>query len=377
MREEEETEGGSMNVAIIDLVAQYKTIEKEVDEAVKQVFTNCHFVLGEALEQFERMLAEFSGVKHALGVTSGTDALFLSLFTLGVGEGDEVITTPFTFGATAEVIALLKAKPVFADIDAETFNIDIGAVEQAITERTKVMLPVHLYGLCADMDGIMALARERDLKVVEDAAQAVGSKIGSEKAGSFGDSTGLSFYPTKNLGAAGDGGAVLTNDDEIYETIKALRVHGIQRKYHYERIGFNNRLDTIQAAILSVKLKHLDAWNERRRQIAALYSAGLKEYVKVPVEPEGFHSVYHQYTIRTDKREQLMEHLRKQGVGAAIHYPVPLHLQPAFAYLEYKKGDFPEAEKAAEEVLSLPVHPELTDEQVGYVIEQIVSFFSA
>lgn len=365
-----------MNVPTIDLVAQYRTIEREIDDAVKGVFSRSHFVLGEELEQFEEKIAGFTGVKHALGVTSGTDALFLSLFALGVGEGDEVITTPFTFGATAEVIALLKAKPVFVDIDPRTFNIDTRAIEKAITERTRVILPVHLYGLCADMEAIMALARKHDLKVIEDAAQAVGSRIGAQRAGCFGDSTGLSFYPTKNLGAAGDGGAVLTNDDALYEIIKVLRVHGIKTKYHYERIGFNNRLDTIQAAVLSVKLHHLEAWNERRREIAVYYSDALKGYVDVPVEPEGFHSVYHQYTVRTDKREELMEYLKKKEIGVAIHYPVPLHLQPAFSYLEYKKGDFPEAERAADEVLSLPVYPELTDEQIAYVIEQVMSFFS-
>jgi dTDP-4-amino-4,6-dideoxygalactose transaminase len=365
-----------MRIPTIDLVAQYRTIEEEVDRAVKRVFTHSHFVLGSELEQFEEKLARYAGVKHALGVSSGTDALFLSLFALGVEGGDEVITTPFTFGATAEVVALLKAKPVFVDIDPETFNIDAGGIEKVITERSRAILPVHLYGLCADMDAINEIAQRNDLKVIEDAAQAVGSQIGDKKAGCFGDITGLSFYPTKNLGAAGDGGALLTNDDGLYEKIKILRVHGIKEKYQYEIVGFNNRLDALQAAVLTVKLDHLDGWNERRREIAAIYSDGLKNHVKVPVEPQGFYSVYHQYTIRTDRRERLKEHLEKHDIGTAVHYPLPLHLQPAFSYLNYKKGDFPEAERAAEEVLSLPMYPELTDEQVGYVIEKVVLFFN-
>lgn len=365
-----------MRIPTIDLVAQYRSIEQEIDDAVKRVFTNSNFVLGREVEQFEEKLARYIGVKHAIGVASGTDALFLSLFMLGIGEGDEVITTPFTFGATAEVVALLKGKPVFVDIDPETFNIDTEAIKGAITGRSKAILPVHLYGLCAEMEAIMLLARQHHLKVVEDAAQAVGSRIGSSRAGCFGDIAGLSFYPTKNLGAAGDGGAVLTNDDEWCERIRILRVHGIDDKYHYQMLGFNNRLDAVQAAVLSVKLDHLDAWNERRRAIATHYTDALKDHVRVPVEPAGFHSIYHQYTIRTDRRDELKDYLAKKGIGAAIHYPAPLHLQPAFAYLGHTRGDFPVAERAAAEVLSLPLYPELTDEQVAYVAEQTVSFFS-
>jgi dTDP-4-amino-4,6-dideoxygalactose transaminase len=364
-----------MQIPTIDLVAQYRSIQKEIDDTVKRVFSHSHFVLGEELGRFEERLARYIGVKYALGVASGTDALFLSLFALGVKEGDEVITTPFTFGATAEVVALLKAKPVFVDIDAETFNIDIERIEDAVSDRTRAIIPVHLYGLCADMHGINEVARRHNLKVIEDAAQAVGSRIGSKKAGCFGHVTGLSFYPTKNLGAAGDGGAILSDDEALFERIKILRVHGIEEKYHYRIIGFNNRLDTVQAAVLLVKLDHLDAWNGRRREIARRYTEGLKAFVKVPVEPEGFHSVYHQYTIRTERREELKEYLGNHGVGAAIHYPAPLHLQPAFSYLDHKKGDFPEAEKAAQEVLSLPMYPELSDEQVSYVIAQVNSFF--
>jgi dTDP-4-amino-4,6-dideoxygalactose transaminase len=364
-----------MQVPTIDLVAQYRTIEKEIDAAVKRVFAHSHFVLGKELEQFEEKLTRYIGVKHALGVASGTDALFLSLFTLGVEAGDEVITTPFTFGATAEAIALLKAKPVFVDINPETFNIDTERIEEAITDRTKAILPVHLYGLCADMERLMRIAQKHNLKVIEDAAQAVGSRIGSIKAGCFGDITGLSFYPTKNLGAAGDGGAILTNDEGLYERMKILRVHGINEKYHYQIIGFNNRLDALQAAVLGVKLDHLDGWNERRREIASHYTDALKDLVKVPAEPADFYSVYHQYTIRTDRRDQLKEHLAKKEIGAAIHYPAPLHLQPAFSYLGHKQGDFPEAERAATEVLSLPLYPELSDEQVAHVAEQTASFF--
>ncbi len=364
-----------MHVPIIDLITQYENLKKEIDEAVTKVFAHSHFVFGKELETFENELSQYTGSKYALGVANGTDALLLSLFAMGIKEGDEVLTTPFTFIATAEVIALLRAKPVFVDVEEKTLNINPELIDEKITIRTKAILPVHLYGQCADMGSIMDIARKKNVYVVEDAAQAIGAQIQDKKAGSFGDSAGLSFFPTKNLGAAGDGGAILTDDRKLCETIKLLRVHGSDRKYYHSTIGFNNRLDVIQAALLSVKLKYLDSWNEKRRAIASRYTAALKQWVRTPFEPEGYYSVYHQYTIRTPARDQLKRFLEEQGISSAIHYPVAIHLQPAFSHLGYKKGDFPVTEKATEEVLSLPMYPELTDEQVTYVIEQAVSFF--
>lgn len=365
-----------MQVPIIDLVSQYKNLEKEIDNAVKRVFSHSYFVFGKELESFEEQLSKYAGTKFALGVANGTDALLLSLYALGIKEGDEVITTPFTFISTAEVIALLRAKPVFVDVEEESLNIDPNLIEKAITERTKAILPVHLFGLCADMKSIMDIAQKHNLKVVEDAAQAIGATLHDKMAGGLGDIAGFSFFPTKNLGAAGDAGAILTNDEKLYEKIRLLRVHGSHRKYYHKFIGFNNRLDAIQAALLSVKLKYVDSWNERRREIAAKYTSLLNTYVKTPSEPEGYYSVYHQYTIRTEERDRLKAFMNERGVSTAIHYPLPLHLQLAFEYLGYKKGDFPVAEKACGEVLSLPVYPELTDEMVDYVIETILGFFS-
>lgn len=365
-----------MQVPIIDLVSQYKNLEKEIDNAVKRVFSHSYFVFGKELESFEEQLSKYAGTKFALGVANGTDALLLSLYALGIKEGDEVITTPFTFISTAEVIALLRAKPVFVDVEEESLNVDPNLIEKAITERTKAILPVHLFGLCADMKSIMDIAQKHNLKVVEDAAQAIGATLYDKMAGGLGDIAGFSFFPTKNLGAAGDAGAILTNDEKLYEKIRLLRVHGSHKKYYHQFIGFNNRLDAIQAALLSVKLKYVDSWNERRREIAAKYTSLLNTYVKTPSEPEGYYSVYHQYTIRTEERDRLKAFMNERGVSTAIHYPLPLHLQLAFEYLGYKKGDFPVAEKACGEVLSLPVYPELTDEMVDYVIETISGFFS-
>ncbi len=365
-----------MQVPIIDLVSQYKNLEKEIDNAVKRVFSHSYFVFGKELESFEEQLSKYAGTKFALGVANGTDALLLSLYALGIKEGDEVITTPFTFISTAEVIALLRAKPVFVDVEEESLNIDPNLIEKAITERTKVILPVHLFGLCADMKSIIDIAQKHNLKVVEDAAQAIGATLYDKMAGGLGDIAGFSFFPTKNLGAAGDAGAILTNDEKLYEKIRLLRVHGSHKKYYHQFIGFNNRLDAIQAALLSVKLKYVDSWNKRRREIAAKYTSSLNTYLKTPSEPEGYYSVYHQYTIRTGERDRLKAFMNERGVSTAIHYPLPLHLQLAFEYLGYKKGDFPVAEKACGEVLSLPVYPELTDEMVDYVIETISGFFS-
>jgi dTDP-4-amino-4,6-dideoxygalactose transaminase len=364
-----------MKVPIIDLVSQYKKLEEEIDGAVKKVFSHSYFVLGKELEEFENKLTEYIGTKFALGVSSGTDGLLLSLYTLGVKEGDEVITAPFTFMATAEAIVLLKARPVFVDIDEETMNLNADNIENALSEHTKVIIPVHLYGLCADMEAINIVATKHRVKVVEDAAQAIGATLNGKMAGGFGDTGVLSFFPTKNMGAAGDGGAILTNNEELHTMMKLLRVHGSGKKYYHDIIGFNSRLDVIQAAVLLVKLKYLDSWNERRREIASQYSKSLSQYVKTPREPDGYYSVFHQYTVRTNRRDELQRFLAEKGVSSAIHYPLPLHLQPALKYLGYRKGDFPVTEKAAKEVLSLPVYPELKDEHVEYIIDTVKHFF--
>lgn len=365
-----------MRIPIIDLVKQYKNIEKEIDKAVKRVLSHSQFVFGEELKCFEEKLAKYINTNYALGVSSGTDALLLALHSLGIKEGDEVITTPFTFISTAEVIVLLRAKPVFVDIEEETLNINPELIEPAITKNTKAILPVHIFGLCADMKRILKIADKYNLKIVEDAAQAIGAKFDNKMAGSFGDVAGLSFFPTKNLGGAGDGGAIVTNDKELYEKIKPLRVHGSEEKYYHNFVGFNNRLDAIQAAMLSVKINYIDTWNKRRREIIKRYNNELSEVVRTPVEPEGYYSVFHQYTIRTKDRDKLKEYLGEQGISTAIHYPLPLHVQQALKFLGYGKGDFPVAEKACNEVLSIPVYPEMTDEMVEYVIENILQFFT-
>ncbi len=364
-----------MQVPIVDLVSQYKNLKREIDEAINRVLSHAHFVFGKELETFESELAEFVGTEYALGVANGTDALLLSLYALDIKEGDEIITTPFTFFASTEVIAMLKAKPIFVDIKEDSFNINPELIENKITGRTKAILPVHLFGQCADMKHISQIASKHDLFIVEDAAQEIGAKFNGKMAGSFGNTAGLSFFPTKNLGACGDAGAILTNSRELYEKIKLLRIHGSVKKYYHQSIGFNNRLDAIQAAILSVKLKYLNTWNNRRHKIASKYNEALKDYVKTPAEKENYHSVYHQYTIMTDKRDKLKSYLQEKGVVSAIHYPIPLHLQAAFEYLGHKTGDFPVSEKAALQVFSLPVYPELTDDMVGYVIEKVSQFF--
>jgi dTDP-4-amino-4,6-dideoxygalactose transaminase len=291
-------------------------------------------------------------------------------------EGDEVITTPFTFFATSEVISLLKAKPVFVDIDSKTFNIDPDKIEDAITTKTKAVIPVHLFGQMAEMDDIEYLAEKYDLYIIEDACQAIGAEYKGRRAGSIGDTGCFSFFPTKNLGAFGDGGLITTNDEKLYEKIKLLRVHGSRKKYYHELIGHNSRLDEIQAAILRVKLKYLDNWIERRIEIAKIYSEGLKDLdVTVPEVKPYLRHVYHQYVIRTKHRDELQEYLSNKGIGTAIYYPLPLHLQECYKDLGYREGDLPEAEKASKEVIALPMWPELTNEEVNYIVESIREFF--
>lgn len=365
-----------MNVPLIDLGRQHNPIKRELMQAFEKVLDSNQFILGKEVKKFEEEVASYIGTKYAIGVSNCTNALLLSHKMLGIGPGDEVITPAFTFIATAEVIAILGAKPVFCDIDPKTYNIDPDKIPGVISNKTKAILPVHLYGQSADMDTIMKIAKDNNLKVVEDMAQAIGATYKGKKVGMFGDTACISFFPTKNLNALGDAGMILTNSEELAGKLRIIRVHGSSKKYHHDFIGYNERLDAIQAAFLRVKLKYLDEWNEGRRQIAHKYDEALKDVVQIPfVEPDNV-TIYHQYTIRTPKRDGLRQYLTEKGVGTAIHYPQPLHFQEALKYLGYKEGDFPEAEKAAKEVLSLPIHNTLTDEEVEYVITTIKKFFS-
>ncbi len=366
-----------MKVPLIDLKKHHAPIKKELMEAFENSLDSGQFILGKEVKEFEQEVASYVASKYGIGVSNCTNALMLSLKALGVGPGDEVIIPAFTFIATGEVISILGGKPVFCDIDPKTFNIDPNKIPQVTTEKTKVIIPVHLYGQSADMESIMGFAKEKNIKVVEDMAQAIGGKYKGKRIGVYGDAACISFFPTKNLNALGDGGMILTSDKELEEKLRIMRVHGASRKYYHDIIGYNERLDTIQAAFLRIKLKYLDEWNNQRRRIAEKYNTGLKEIVEVPyIEPDN-ESIYHQYTIRIQKRDELREFLSKKEIGSAIHYPLPLHFQKAFAYLNYKEGDFPKSEKAAKEVLSLPIQNTLTDEEVNYVISSIKEFFTS
>lgn len=366
-----------MKITSLDLKRQYESIREEVNKAVLEVIASQSFILGPFVESFEHSIAKFCCARHAIGVSSGTDAILLALMACGIKSGDEVITTPFTFFATAGSIARLGAVPVFVDIDPFTYNIDGDKIASVVSKKTKAILPVHLYGQCADMDTILKIAHANGLTVIEDAAQAIGSIHRGKKAGSFGNIGCFSFYPSKNLGGYGDGGLVTTNDDELAEFIKLLRVHGSKLKYYHSYIGINGRLDAIQAAVLSVKLKYLDGWSERRRLVASYYHEQLEELpIQLPkTAPHNIH-IFHQYVIATPKRDELMEYLKRQGIETAIYYPVPLHLQKCFEHLGYKKGDLPESEKASYETLALPIFPEITQEEQDYVVTHIRNFFS-
>jgi len=371
-------------IKFLDLIEQYKSIKREIDLALKRVLESGQFIGGEEVKSFEKEIAKFCKIKYAVSVNSGTDALFLSLKALGIKEGDEVITSPFTFIATAEIIANLGAKPVFVDINPETFNIDPSKIKKAITKKTKAIIPVHLFGRMAEMGEIMKIAKKYKLLVIEDAAQAIGAEqqIAKNKwqiAGSIGGVGCFSFFPTKNLGAYGDGGMVVTNNKKIADKIKLLRNHGSYPKEKYLNLilGTNSRLDTLQAAILRVKLKYLSRWSKKRAQIASYYNKLLKGTgdIATPVIGPNRNHIFHQYTIRTKYREQLKKYLKEKGIPTMIYYPLPLHLQPAFKYLKYKKGDFPEAEKVAQEVLSLPIYPELRRKGQDFIIRKIKEFY--
>ncbi len=365
-----------MKVPQIDLWAHHEPLMPEFAKALERVVKSNQFILGQEEKDFEAACAEYLNVKYAIGVGNGTDALGIALRALGVGAGDEVITTPFTFIATGEVIVALGAKPVFVDINPDTYNIDPAKLEAAITDKTKVILPVHLYGQAAEMDKITQIAKAHKLKTLEDAAQAFGSTYKTKRIGGLGDITIFSFFPTKNLGALGDGGLITTNDDELYEKCRLIRVHGSPKKYYHTLIGQNSRLDTLQAAFLKIKLNHIDTYNNARTANGKAYSDALAEVVKVPVIHPDCNHIYHQYTIRTSKRNELKTFLNESGIGIGIHYPTPLHLQPVLSYLKLPEGSFPQAESAAKEVMSLPVYPELSSEQRAYVIDKIREFFS-
>ena len=365
-----------MKVPILDLKAQYAAIKDEINLAINQVCESQFFCLGPALAEFEEKIAEYCQSKYAIGLSSGSDALLVSLMALEIKPGDEVITSPFTFFATAGSVARLGAKPVFVDIDPDSYNIDPALIEEKITEKTRVIIPVHLFGQIARMKPIMEIAERHDLDVIEDAAQSIGATQNGKKCGNFGLCGCFSFYPTKNLGGFGDGGLVTTNDESFAEKIKTLRDHGQKPRYFYKILGGNFRLDCIQAAVLSVKLKYLDEWNDKRRQNAVLYDnffAGSE--VKPPQIDSNNVSIYHQYTVTVPKRDRLQEYLAEKEIGSAIFYPHPLHLQECFKQLGYNKGDFPVAERLCEDVLSLPIYPELKKEQIEYVANAILEFY--
>lgn len=366
-----------MKVPFLDLKRQYATIKKEIDEAVFSVLSNTQFILGPEVKSFEEKVAAYCGTKFAIGVASGTDALLLSLRACGVKPGDEVITTSFSFFASAGVISRLGANPVFVDIDAETYNINPDQIEKKISQKTKAVMPVHLFGQCADMDPLLDIAKRHKLKVVEDAAQAIGAEYKGRKAGTIGDFGCFSFFPSKNLGGAGDGGMVVTNDPEMAEMIRILRVHGSKPKYYHSTVGYNSRLDTIQAAILGVKLKYLDDWTKKRRKHAEVYNSAFKDLDMISPKEKSFnYHIYNQYTIAVKNRDELRKYLKEKEIGHDSYYPVPLHLQECYKSLGYKKGDLPVSEKKSEEVVSIPIYPELTQEEQEYVISTIKEFVS-
>jgi len=362
-------------VPLLDLGRQYAPLKAELDGAVLAVLGHGHFINGPEVGQFEKAAAAYVGAKHAIGVASGTDALLVALRALGVGPGAEVVIPTFTFFATAGVVSNLGARPVFTDVEADTYNMDPRSLEKAITSKTKAIMPVHLFGQCADMDAILRIAQKHGLPVVEDAAQALSARFGKRAAGTLGALGCFSFFPSKNLGCLGDGGLIVTDDDRLAALVRKLKNHGAEPKYYHELVGYNSRLDTIHAAALLVKLPHLDTWSRKRRENAARYDqllAGVK--VERPVDRgQGYH-IYNQYTIALDRRDDLRAHLKTRKIGHEVYYPVPLHLQKCFAGLGYKQGDFPVSERAALRVCSLPIFPEITAEEQEYVAKAVADF---
>jgi dTDP-4-amino-4,6-dideoxygalactose transaminase len=365
------------SVPFVDLVAQHASIQPELDEAIAQVIANANFILGEEVDLFENEFAAFCGTNHAVGLDSGTSALELALRAYEIGPGDEVITAANTFIATVLAISYTGATPVLVDADPRTYNLDPELIESAITSRTRAIIPVHLYGQPADMDRIMEIARRHDLIVIEDAAQAHGALYKGRRTGSLADAAAFSFYPAKNLGACGDGGAVVTNDERIADSLRMLRNYGQTKKYHHVSQGFNRRLDTLQAAILRIKLKYIDQWNAARRDHAQAYGQLLADSgLILPVEAPGVESVYHLYIVRTEDRDRLQHYLHEQNIATGIHYPIPVHLQPAYEDLGYSKGDFPVSEMLAEEILSLPMYPELEPAAIAYTAAAIQDYLA-
>lgn len=376
-----------MKVSLLNLKLQYQGIKEEVLQAIEKICENQTFILGENVRELEREIAGYCNTKYAVGVASGTDAILLPLMAISVGPGDRVITTPYTFFATAGSIARLGAIPVFVDIEPDTYNIDPDKLEHVIKKqstsqraRLKAVIPVHLYGQCCEMETILKIGKRYKLAVIEDAAQSIGAEYNGERAGSMGDFGSFSFYPSKNLGGFGDGGMVTTNSEKMAEKVRVLRVHGSKPKYYHKFVGINSRLDEIQAAVLRIKLKHLQAWENNRMAGAQRYhrlfqGVGLSDIVSLPAVRLYNRHVFNQYVIRVKKRDRLRDYLTKEGIGTEIYYPVPLHLQQCFKHLGYKKGDFPVSEKAAKETLALPIYPELTQEEQEYVVNKIAEFY--
>ncbi len=367
-----------MAVPFFDITRQNQSVKNELDQKIAEVVASGRYILGPTVADFEQAAAGYCGTKHAVGVASGTDALHLALRACGIGPGDEVITTAYTFVATIEAIIYCGAKPVFVDIEPKSFNIDPFKIEAAINKKTKAILPVALYGQAPDMQNILPICQKHGLKLVEDACQAIGAEQGGVKSGAFGNAGAFSFFPTKNLGCFGDGGLVTTNDGRLADEIKVLRGHGSRKAYLYDLIGYNSRLDALQAAILQVKLPKLDAFSRNRRKNAGFYAQNLKDLTQItlPAETSGCKHVYNQFTIRTKDRDKLREHLQSKNIGAMIYYPVALHLHKAYEHLGFKMGDLPETEKAQTEVLSLPIFPELTEAELNEVAAAIKEFFS-
>lgn len=373
----ESAEGG-FPVPFIDLVAQYRTIEAEITEAVSRVFSTQSFVLGEEVSQLENEIAAYCDAREAIGCASGTDALILALMALGIGPGDEVITSPFTFFATASSIVRVGATPVFVDVDPDTYNMDPAQVEAAVTDRTKAIMPVHLFGQCADMEPLLRIATRYNLAVVEDACQAIGAEYNGRRAGVLGTIGCFSFFPTKNLGGAGDGGIITTDDAELAARMRRLRVHGDLGGYHHQEVGLNSRLDALQAAVLRVKLRHLDNWTAGRQQNAARYDEQLSQapfsgHLATPHILPAQRHVFNQYVVRVENghRDAVLQMMREEQVGAAVYYPIPLHLQPCFANLGYRFGDLPRSERACQSVLALPIYSELPENHQQRVISEL------
>ncbi len=368
-------------VPVLDLKAQYQTIRDEIEPVVLALFESQMFVMGPEVAALEAELAKLCGVARGIGCASGTDALLLPLMAANIRHGDEVITTPYSFFATAGSIWRTGARPVFVDIEPDTYNIDPAQIEAAITPRTRAIIPVHLYGQMADMGPINQIAKKHNLFVVEDAAQAIGARYFEHPAGSLGHVGALSFYPSKNLGGFGDAGMIVTNEAELGRSLARLRVHGMEPKYHHHEVGFNSRIDALQAAVLRVKLRHLEAWTNKRREAAAQYESLFKDLrltgtIGLPEERDGYYHVYNQFVVRVSAsiRDSLREHLAARQIGTEIYYPIPLHLQPCFSELAHKSGDFPEAEAAARETIALPIFPELSEEQQSFVVGSIRQF---